>query len=170
MADTNTTLGAAGAGETIDALGKRWSLTPTTQRSKAAFEAWVEHGLRTKLLARRDLMTEAEFADEALRIDANSAAGLYAYGGPVWRQVIGTADGSLYLFYLLLRQKHKGMTEALAKEVLEDGGELARWAFRAALHKADPNLFASPGECPAREATPNASESSEGGVSATPAP
>ena len=64
MADTNTTLGSAGVGELVDAVGQTWQIAPPTQNVKGAFEAWMKLNARKELIAQRPFLSAKDYGSE----------------------------------------------------------------------------------------------------------
>ncbi len=163
MSDVSTALGTAGAGETFEALGKTWTVLPPSQEVKSAYEAWMKMETRRDLLDEEPFLTAEEFRVKQRKLTAAIVGRKeFSYGGPFFKEVIVTEAGSSRLFWLCLRQgkKQEETTFEMAEALIEAAGAGALWAFRLALHQADPLLFSLP-QKPAptgtTETTPEAS-------------
>lgn len=143
--DVSTALGTAGAGETFEALGRTWSVLPPSQKVKSDYEARMKMEARQDLLEEEPQLTPEKFREKQRKLTAAiRGRAEYAYGGPFFKELIVTAYGSSLLFWMCLKLSHPDMTLEFAEALIEANEPEALWAFRLALHQADPLLFSPP--------------------------
>jgi len=144
MASTKQVLAALGDDEqsfSVESLGQTWHIGLPDQVVIGEFEEWLEDEARNALERRRGRITLDTYQAEGARLDAASAGGDYAWGGPMFTAVLAKTRGSSKLLALLLGVRHQGMTVEKAKEILVGNPEGVRRAYRSALYTADPLLF-----------------------------
>ncbi len=100
MSKENSTLGNAGSGTPIHALGKEYALFPLTGKVRGAFSAWLEVG------ARNDVMSEPPSARregwDSFHRRKNRHE--FEWGSPFCFERLRDNDGILYMLYLLTVQ------------------------------------------------------------------
>ncbi len=144
MPSTKQILASLGDDEqtfSVESLGQTWHIGLPDQVVIGEFEEWLEDEARNALERRRPRITLDTYQAEGARLDAASAGGDYAWGGPMFTAVLAKPRGSNKLLALMLGVRHKGMTTEKAKEILVGNPEGVRRAYRSALFTSDPLLF-----------------------------
>jgi hypothetical protein len=123
-------------GESVDALGRTWTVASDEGRIKAQFEQFLRQEARK---AAEEALRDGDVRG-AQRLDAayiaGRAAGDYNWGGRAWLQFISGGSnlvGLMYLFYLMLRRCHPDITEETAALIFKEQprrvSEIIRWAL-----------------------------------------
>lgn len=114
MSDVNDTLGQAGAGELVEALGKTWTLSHVGPGIRARYAARVKAKARRELAVEKPYMGEQAYREASNLLQEQITADAYSWGSPLDPDGPGSAIqamlssplGQAWLFQELLRPVH----------------------------------------------------------------
>ena len=167
--DINNSLGYAGAGATVEALGQTWTFMPASYGIQAQFEQWLQAGAEDRIMdakdrydarseewneknrklpkamrrPNRDLYREQMEALQ-IRIDA----GHYSWAGDILLQSLAQINGMVQMSLFCLQERHPNIDAQTVKDIMADAGPPFTLAYQKALRLGDPNVFGGEEESP----------------------
>jgi hypothetical protein len=136
--DHGETLGAAGGGWKVEALGQEWTLLPVTQGTKAEFSAWIRSRVRQSAIEARAECSPDDYRELLAAVNEEIASGTYSWGGLGWSRWLKQRDGAIRLARLLLEGRHRGITDEQVNEIMEANPEGLGAALAEAVRVPNP--------------------------------
>lgn len=157
------TLGTAGAGEQIEALGREWTLAHTGPGIRSRYSAWVLARARRDLVAERPYLPDEQYREALALLQDRIDQGAYSWGSPLDPRGIGSAisaamastAGQLRLIQELLRPAHGDVDLETVLGIVEESPDLVGLVVAACMalpgHQQDPDEDDDLGEEHAQE-------------------
>lgn len=141
MSDVNDTLGQAGGGEQIDALGQVWILSHVGPGIRARYAARVKAKARRELAAEKPLMGEIAYREACNLLQEQINTDAYNWGSPLDPNGMGSAIqammasplGQAWLLQELLRPAHGDVAMETIVQIAGAAPEETQLALAACL-------------------------------------
>jgi len=118
----------------IEYEGQVYKLGPPTQLQQAQYGEWLVRRAREGVERDAATMSREWVDNEHTKITRDRAAGIYSWNGAVCVQALGTYDGGLQLFRMILKSHHPAMSDELSEKMFV---ARAKWIEEVVLREID---------------------------------
>lgn len=162
MSEVTDTLGQAGPGELVEALGRTWSLAHVGPGIRARFSAWCKLRARQELLEQKPHLAEDAYREALGVLQEEMAAGAYNWGSPLSQRGMGSAiaaalrqdDGRIALLQVLLEPAHGLLPWEQVLDLMEANPEGIALAMAACLSLPNSQAPVTAARSPGQKSTP----------------
>ena len=145
------TLGQAGAGEQLEALGRIWTLAHVGPGIRSRYSAWVLARARRDLVAEKPYLPDAEYREALALLQDRIDQGAYSWGSPLdpkgigaaVHAAMGTTAGQLRWIAELLHPAHGDVDPETVLAIVDESPELVGLVVAACMalpgHDRDPD-------------------------------